>query len=291
MNWPDDVVVPVAADAAPADQARVAAWSALFPPGALATRIAILGEALARLDVPLQGRAAEPVLRSMALGTIVEVSLRLLNLPVSESELAELDALAVALRVAQGLTERRGRANSDAAAGIRALAADLLARHSDWAEIADEWQTAMHVYTNQTDEQRTWDRATIELVADAQPLHLVMRAAGMRTGDPVSWHAALSRMYAGLSWITHDVGTAAQSDPSVKVVGPVADLLSATTAQAASADRRFKDSLVVMEDRAKGLDTAMRQMRAAPAEIDEYVRTTLRFAGLTFAALEAHGLA
>lgn len=282
------IVVPIDPGAPESAQQRVAEWSKLFPSGALEARRAYI---LSRLDdhgARLEGPAGDAVARSLTLGTVVEVALRLMPSGLDAQTLARLDAIATTIRIAQGLSERRGQGHSLLAVGFRSAANALVQEEPRAGDLSSRLAFTLD-WVARDAREIPWTQATIKTVASTQPLAVAVGLTAHAAEHRAAWYSELSTLYAALAYLTKDLSLLIVDHPDTRVTGPISDLLhSGNTATSETMRSAARWQLKIMDAYACELGRIVdTYANTADPSIIEYARITLQFAASVFRQLEA----
>lgn len=284
------IVVPIDPGAPASAHERVAEWGSLFPSSALDTRKDYILTRLANKGIQLEGPSGVAVIRSLALGTVVEVALRLMPSGLDAQTLARLDAIAATVRIAQGLSERRGQGSSPLAVGFRSVADDLVREEVGASDLQIQLSRTLN-WVARDRRDSPWTDTMIRTVASTQPLAIAVELTARAAEHRDSWYSTLSTQYAALAYLTRDLSLLIVDDPDTRVAGPISDLLAAGNAAASAALRSAANrQLQIMDAYASELGEIVSGYGdTADPSIIEYARITLQFAAAVFHGLEARG--
>lgn len=195
------------------------AWESVFPEDAGLRRLNYLAAAGLRVD-----DLDSDVRRSLMLITEVEVLTRLYSVRLPASRRDELDAVAVAVRLARSLAHRRGRGREAQSLHMANFANNLLSSSTDADNaLLTGWNSALTRLA--CGDLSEWSETDICITASHTPTRMMFDVLVSEKAVDCSWAQA---MYSGtaLDWIARDLRLLFQpKGASTQHVGPISDLL------------------------------------------------------------------
>lgn len=290
------IVVPQ--DPAAPDEAKeeVAELSALFGPEALARRLAILDAAAPPPGLSLADDSiTAKVRRSMTWGTATEVALRLLEGDLDADKLAQLDALAVAVRISRGLAERRYSSRHPLIGELVAVARRI-GRDLDLSpDLLDAHEAALARLHDHAFIDRMWTTTEVVDLIESLPLRLALRACaeirGVRPDD--RWSTRVGSHYAPCHYLALDLRLmAAPIDGTSPLISPSTDGCRLVDRQLADPADVVYAVLPLLDSHAAGLhaEIAVGTETGMPAVALDYAQTALGACAGVYAALAHAGL-
>ncbi|WP_454698273.1 hypothetical protein [Arthrobacter humicola] len=193
-------------------------WETLFPEDAYSRRMACLLAA----GLPIDDMESD-VRRSLTLVTEVEVMTRLLSTALSENRRVELDAIAVTMRIARSMAQRRGRGTETKALQMADFADKLLSSTQLETELRTAWKQA--VWRLSRTDLLGWTVADIHLSATHAPSRMAAEILARECAGDSTW-VTVVRDGTALDWVARDLMLLFKPGGfSTYHVGPISDLL------------------------------------------------------------------
>ena len=260
-------------------------WEQLFNRTDYERRVSALSE----LGIGMDDLPAD-IRRSVALLTQSEVGVRLVcshyDLPESEN----LDTLALVLRLARSLAQRRGRGTTDMARAFTHASAALLGTWPASASEVERWTHSLELLSSSA--RPTWDHEEIRVAAESLPLAISVRCAATERDD-LDGLVRIFDVGTALDWLILDMKLLLENSPALSHTAPVSDLLTENRSlEHASSSSRVARSLQRIDAYARKLDIRLSgtDPGTAPGFVVEHFQPVLALTQVVATGLQSKGV-
>lgn len=255
----------------------------VFPKDAYENRMKILLSELKSTGLTYEN-LEHGVKSSLTLITESDALPRLVINVKSEKFFIETDALAVSLRIARELAQRRGRGEEKQSIAFKLIAERLLIKYGSEPNDVKLWRNCIEFLAS---EKKVWDWETITNSAESMPVSVLMQALNKRM--PIAWSPVI-RPVKALHWIAQDLGKLLCDAPpffSLHHTGPISDLLAGKITEELESKERIKLVISALDMYAEQVFNIQKSNEyEIPSIILSYCEPIYKYATEVFSGLE-----
>lgn len=298
----ENLIIPQDPNASEEAREELGQLGDLFGPTALDTRLELIEVAARRrggLPFPEDDGLAAKVQRSIRWATVTEVALRLIFDDADPRTLAQLDAMAAAMRISRGLAERRQGCELDLVDALTEVADEIRENLQIRPEFLAPHRQAISVFRAHTAHLMPWTAAEVEVIVTALPVRMVLSAAAglAPLSDPYGWPAMIGGAFGICQYLALDLGLLlGAAPPDGDIVSPARDCirLDADGKEAndsANSSQVISDCVPILEASAVTLQAQIEAATSegAPEIVVQYAKSALIAAATAYQGLVAQG--